>query len=253
MSPSKRNNRPRKDVGRVIKPRKPVDLGPVLFPQRFDLIKRAEFVPFYLENRDLWDQDEEAFLDLARESELVTYLHPLATGERYSHFLRSAPWSEKRIVGRSKRLFRKNARCHVKLYHSIVDGGWDPGYPIRLKRLRNPQLPISGRSITNNTVFSDGQHRLIILISQGQRELLPEQCRIVEINSRFDPLETTDCYIRHGLCTEREFCDFARWRYDVPEHVVDVRTLYEWGMDNDIAPWWEEYMHGYWPQTKETS
>jgi hypothetical protein len=214
---------------------------------RFDLIKRAEFFGFYLEHKELWEENSEAFIDLVNQEQIITYWHPRATSQRYREFMRvEQPWTEKRIEGRSRRLVGRNCALNVSLYHSIVDGGWDPRWPVRLKKMMNPQPPVSGRPLTNNITYSDGQHRLMVLIHQGQRMLRPEQYVIAEITSPFDPLEITDCYIRHGLCTEAEFCDFARWRFPVPKHITDVKTLYTWGMDTEVAPWWERYMRDYW-------
>jgi len=250
MGRRKWDHRGPKVVARTVRPDEPISLGEILFPCRFDLIKRAEFVPFYLEHKALWEQDKAAFVALAKEQRTITYLHPIATSQRYREFFRApTPWTEREIQRRADRLLAKNSRVLSELYHSIVEGGWNPLYPVRLKRLLNPAPYVSGRPITNDVVYSDGQHRVIILISQGQRELRPDQYQIAEISSRFDGLETTDCYIEHGLCTEAEFCDFARWRYPVPEEIEDTYSLYQWGMDNNIAPWWERYMRDYWEET----
>lgn len=234
-------------------PREPYRIGKLLFPFRYDLWMRRLVVEAYVKHRELYHADFDAFLEEAYDDGLWviyehTHLYKMRNQLRKLCGLKAIYGQE--MKNRAMALYIADIEKCQWLYDSIEKDGFWRGeqHMFKLKTLDRPRKSLVERHILPDGVhmFSDGQHRLCVWQAMGHEYFEPGMYKIYNWPHPRKHWESTGFWIRGGLVTEEDYCDFARYRWpELEEDVTDVATLVEWMRDTDkpahCADWTEDY------------
>jgi hypothetical protein len=105
-----------------------IEIAALICPLRYDVIVRQEFYRFYEANRDLYEAEFDAFVRLATQSSYYTWYTA-------SEVVRCSPY----LQGKDELLragFEEQIRRAVALYEELMERGFDPKFPIILRKAR---------------------------------------------------------------------------------------------------------------------
>lgn len=159
-----------------------IDIRSMIFPLRYDILIRKSFFEFYAGHRDLYRDDPNAFLQLARA-------HPYHEWFEKVLIVRYEPRLQQDLAGREQ-AFAGRVVASAALYDSIESRGFDKSSPI-IPYTGKQILPAdSGRETGAKYYMGDGCHRLACLMSQGFTKLPREYVR-VKCFRRLVPLDNS--------------------------------------------------------------
>jgi hypothetical protein len=152
-------------------PHRVLPIYEIVFPLRFDVIVRAAWLrTFYVDNFGLYDDDFEAFSDLARATSNITGLQDV--------YLRWNWWQYHCLPAQTtlQAVFDEDLKWTVETYRLLNSLGWQSESPrIRIAVSRTPLPGIDGRIRKESQFLMTGHHRLAALLAMGIQELGPEQ------------------------------------------------------------------------------
>lgn len=222
----------------------PIQLSEVLFPLRYDVWDQAAAL------QELSAQHEDLLSMLAPARDSAIFRHVVIADPVYQAIgmmpALEGPEQEYRV----EQYFMARLKKLVAYRQSIEQDGWDTSEDrIYFKYVANPTTTSSNNPVPEGLFLANGQHRVIALLSLGETELGSHIADVaVRDGADFLPLDMTGPYIKAGECTEEKFVEFARFRFDVPGYVNDIKGLREWAQTG--APvWLTKYLDVYWGTT----
>jgi len=219
-----------------------IQLGEVLFPLRYDVWDQA---PAIRELAQTWDS---ALLMLAPGRSTAIFRHVVIGDPVYQAVGLLAPLAGAELGRRIERYYASRLEKLAGYYWSIKQG-WDRSQdPIYFKQVVNPTVTTAGYPVPEGLFLTNGQHRVIALLALGYAALPSYIADVmVKDGADFQPLDMTWPYIQAGECTERDFVNFARFRFeDIPKWVKKIAGLRQWAERTDAASWLLEYLDFYW-------
>jgi hypothetical protein len=154
----------------------------IIHPLRYDVLIRKSFVDFYKTNRDLYSNDFDSFILLAKKHVYYDWFTNVLVVRYLS-----------RHIGNEKMLakqFEKRIIATANLYDSVSNHGFDIRTPIILYTGKTILPTESGRQTGAKYYMGDGCHRLACLMSLGYRSI-PKQYVKVKCFKRLVPLDNT--------------------------------------------------------------
>lgn len=132
---------------------KEIDTDTLVYPFRYDVIMRQEFLGFYDKNKELYRKNKDSFFNLAEKEPYFRFFIGISAAHNWV----------KRKYGENlpqEELFRIRAEKFIELYESILKNGFTFKEKIPLKcpwKIKSPEA--SGRKF----FLGDGCHRLAAL------------------------------------------------------------------------------------------
>jgi hypothetical protein len=205
-----------------------IKIDSLIYPLRYDVVVRAEFMSYYLAHQDVYARDLEEFL-----------AHPVAQAY-FTSWLSDACRSRPELVEDLEilhREFRRRMRRALSLCDSLQETGYDAQHPIEL-RAASVIRHEHEKHVQRRFYAGDGCHRLAHLMLQGTTFLTPTQYQ-VRVYEEFQPRDNTYRLLGRLIRTEAEYCRIMSQYYcdgaqcsnakDVIEHVerIDPSRLEE--------------------------
>lgn len=159
-----------------------LDIWPLIFPLRYDILVRKAFFDFYEENKDLAKTDFNEFMELARAHQYYDWYRKVLVVRYSPHLLNDENKLNLAYEGRVKQ--------SIKLYDSIRANGFDINYPIIPYTGENVHQADTGRVVKSQYYMGDGCHRLACLMTLGYKTLPSEYVR-VKCFRNLTPLDNT--------------------------------------------------------------
>lgn len=191
-------------LSRVESGKRPVSIRELATPLRYDVVIRRQFYGLLKKNEELLRNDENAFVELAKNTDYYLWFKEMWWQIVYPKWKATPQMVEQ--------LFRERVRSSATLFFSIRKNGWNPKHPILL-RSGSEILPTrSGIELRRDFYAGDGCHRLAILWEQGQ-EILPAEYYRVRIYKRYSPRDNTHILRASGILTERQYVQYLALYY----------------------------------------
>jgi len=176
-----------------VRPEAPLLLGDVIYPHRFDILVRSQFMDFCMEFEGLWDESHEEFMEEAR----------FVTLAGISHDIMTVMWNRWRGIpcewGPHHAAFEMDCTKMVRMARSIRKNGWMPGKGyIQIIKPRTLRPAINGELIIYPFFLGDGQHRTALMHWHGIRVLHVERFEWLDYAS-YAPWVTTYVLDQAGL------------------------------------------------------
>ncbi len=187
-------------------------LDDLIYPHRFDILARRDFLEFYDEHRALYRGDYRAFLKASAETD-------------YGHYLREIriPWKMSRRPGlpllqtwRARRHYSALIRRFIAVYESIRQEGFRAESPLWIYFPIGTITTDSGRKFRRRAVLHNGCHRLAVLKRLGHTEIPPAHWRQRSAPPRVLADRTTE-WIRTGRLDQEQYWRYLRDFYGKPE------------------------------------
>jgi hypothetical protein len=179
-----------------------IELASLVCPLRYDIIVRADFMAYYRGNRNIYEQDLDAFL-----------AHPSAQAYR-SSWMKDATRSRPQITDEQsfmEREFLGRMRRALALCDSLERNGYDNAQLIEL-RAANVIHHENGKNVGRRYYAGDGCHRLAHLLGKGEMHLKPWQYQ-VRVYDEFWPRDNTYLLLGSVLRSESAYCRFISRYY----------------------------------------
>jgi hypothetical protein len=157
-------------------------IAPLVSPLRFDIWVRRAFFDFYAERRDLYRTDFERFARLARDHEYFVWFEQVMCVAWQPHVL-----ADPALLAMA---WKERLRAAAALYDSFERDGFNSRFPITLYTARQVLPTVTGKRVSRSIYAGDGNHRLALLMADGQRTLDPSQYRVKRFR-RLIPTDTT--------------------------------------------------------------
>ena len=159
-----------------------IDIWPLVYPLRYDILVRGSFFRLYKNNRTLYQTNTYRFTELARQHSyyiwftqvMVPRFAPKLTGN--DEGIRSA--------------YSDRLTCAAKLYDSIEKHGFDPASPIITKTGETILPTTTGITTGARYYMGDGCHRLACLLALGYEKIPCDWAR-VKCFRYYQPLDNT--------------------------------------------------------------
>ena len=215
-----------------------LSIGNVLFPLRYDIYVQAQYFEFYEENkakgRD-WLLDNIP-LYMKRRIDVV---HDLRRKWGYIVNMPNAKW-----LRRKAKYSQANVEVLIDLWEKVKKEGYlgNTKGKLQFRHDLEPTQTLEGHVPPEGYFLTHGQHRMVVLLALGYKEIPAEWHSITTVRS-FRAIETTCEYIKRHWISEAEFVDFARLRFpQIPDEVVTIRDLRK----RDLPEWFQYYLKEYW-------
>lgn len=164
-----------------------VSIGELVSPLRYDVLLRVGHFEFVAAHRELFDDDSEAYEELARAEPYFVWYERVMVPTWRPHLREDRDGFE--------RAWRERLRASVELHDSFARSGFDPAHPIELLAGFSVRPTPTGKRPARVLFAGDGNHRLALLIAAGQELLYPSQYRIKRYRSLV-PADTTGTLLR---------------------------------------------------------
>jgi hypothetical protein len=187
--------------------RQAIPVQSLIYPHRYDVVARLEFLRFYDAQRSLYRKEFREFLRRAWETDFA--FHCLQIRYDKGRLFR---WLH---PGQARSLFEERIREFTGLLEGIRKDGFDPAFPLGMRVNAGPLVTREGKRIFRTVSLVDGYHRLSVLVYLGYRELPPEFWRI-ETTGAKRVRDNTGRYLRAGRLTPAAHFQFLRDYYGRP-------------------------------------
>lgn len=159
-----------------------LDIWPLVYPLRYDILIRKTFFDFYAEQRGLFEADFPAFISKAKHHQYYEWFRNVLVVRYESHLLQNAAALED--------AFKERVIASVGLYNSIDTAGFDMNKPI-IPYTGKTILPADTGRVTGEKYYAgDGCHRLACLMAMGYKKLPRSYVRI-KCFKHLTPLDNT--------------------------------------------------------------
>jgi hypothetical protein len=187
----------------------PLDIDRLISPLRYDVLVRERYLRFLEVNRNLYDGDFDAYVELARGEPYYAWFCAVAI-----HRIR--PGKDNRGA-ELEVAFRERLRKTTALADAITARGFDPQYPIIVRTAGPVAVTDTGKSVAGRLFPSDGCHRLALLRLAGHRQLPPALYRI-RSEAGWQPPDNTGTLITALGLTPAEYFEFLSLGYSSGLH-----------------------------------
>jgi hypothetical protein len=181
----------------------PLDIDRLISPLRYDVLVREDYFRFLHRNRGLYNQDFDAYVELARNETYHAWFRAVAI-----HRIRPGHNSEAELEA----AFRERLRKTTLLADRFAGRGFDPQYPIIVRTAGPVAVTDSGKSVAGRLFPSDGCHRLALLRLADHREVPPAWYRI-RAEAGWQPPDNTGTLITALGLTPAEYFEFLSLGY----------------------------------------
>jgi hypothetical protein len=195
---------------------KEIPIDSLIYPLRYDVIVRAEFMSYYFAHRDVYSEDLRTFL-----------AHPAARAY-YTSWFSDATRSRPELTFGDAMLqseFLVRMRRALALCDSLQSSGYDERHPIEL-RAASVIRHEHDKHVNRIFYAGDGCHRLAHLMLQGATCLNPAQYR-VRVYQEFQPRDNTYRLLNRLVRTEAEYCRIMSRYYCDGEQYGDAKDIVE--------------------------
>ena len=170
-----------------------VPIADLIYPHRYDIQIRAEYVHFCIEHADLWLEDRMEFMQKARRETYAGFSHDMLT-------FRWQWWTTGETPNQCPHheAFAVDTIKLMRLVPTIQQGVWRSGSRIQIIRAQTLLPAVNGQMVEGNMFLGDGQHRTAVLHALGYTHLLPGQYEFLEY-AEYAPFVTTDMYEALGI------------------------------------------------------
>lgn len=159
-----------------------LEIWPLVYPLRYDILIRKTFFDFYAEQRRLFEEDFPAFMTKVKYHQYYEWFRNVLVVRYEPHLLNNATALEG--------AFKERVLAAVRLYDSIESMGFDKSRPI-VPYTGNIIMPADTGRVTGEMLYAgDGCHRLACLMAMGYKRLPRSYVRI-KCFKRFIPLDNT--------------------------------------------------------------
>ena len=182
---------------------RPVRIGDIVSPMRYDILLRARHFRWHVQNRGLIDADFEAYQRAARQEPYFIWFKRAMV----PRWLPAALGDEKLF----ERAWRHRLRASAALHASFEANGFDPAYPVELYAGHKVRAAVTGKVTSRDLYAGDGNHRLALLIAAGHEALAPGQYRVKRYLSLV-PADSTGLLLREtgaGVSAYRSFLELG--------------------------------------------
>jgi hypothetical protein len=193
-----------------------IDIDRLIYPLRYDLCVRIDFIRLLSDQWALYSQDLDAFLERPQSRVYFIWFREIVCA-RY----RPRIYRDEQLV---KQAFVERVHETARVWTSIDQQGYDASTPIRLRSGRSIRS-VNGKAITTTYFAGDGCHRMACLYLRGQTKLEPEQYE-VQIDRVFEPLDNTATLARKIPLDRATYLKFISGFYcdglelDSPDRIV---------------------------------
>lgn len=153
----------------------------LICPLRYDILVRAEFIRFLVENDYLSEGDIDNILTAPAAQRYQTWFREIAYRRRHP--------AHSHDENHFRERFRQRVRKVQALWKSIKTKGFDYSQPIRLKS-GDVIKEINGKSFATRIYAGDGCHRIACLWIMGKDMLDPEEYEVAT-SKNYQPLDNT--------------------------------------------------------------
>ena len=189
---------------RFVRPDRPVRIGEVVSPLRYDVMIRVRHFARHAERLDLYAADFDEYERVVR-------------GEAYYvWFTRSRvptwwPWLLRDPEGLD-RAWRERLRASAALFESFAARGFDRAHPIELHTARRVRETATGKRVSRPLHCGDGNHRLSLLLATGQEFLAPDEYVVKRYRSLV-PSDSTGVLLRETDAAWDDYRSFIELGY----------------------------------------
>jgi hypothetical protein len=185
--------------------REPIPIDQLISPLRYDILVRKRYFELLREQRELADEDFEAFMDLSRQHPYFTWFtRVVVPGGNHPD-----------MVGDDARLnaaFERRVRRSIELHDAFESAGYDRRRPIILRTGGEIAPTSTGKRLARRTYAGDGCHRLAWLRMAGVEVLEPRMYRL-HVAPVFTPRDDTAALIRAMGISRRDYFSFLSLSY----------------------------------------
>lgn len=206
----------RKVAHRWIDGERPLPIGELISPLRYDILVRRQYLEFLQEHRELYDRDFEEYTRLALGHPYFVWFREIAYPRRQEIRIRS---EDMRVA------FQNRLRKTTSLYESFTTNGFDTRYPILIRSGTQFTPTSTGKALAPRRFPIDGCHRLALLHMHGQTELPPDFYR-VERCRNFTSIDNTQILLGTLDLEPAEYWSFLSLGYS-GEIIADREQLIE--------------------------
>ena len=148
----------------------PVPIGPLVSPLRYDVLVRRDYFAWFAERRDEYARDFAAYARAAREHPYFTWFRDVMC----------PAWQPEALADDEtlEAAWRRRLRRAAALHESFSRRGFDERFPITLYAGVRVLPTATGKRVARSLFAGDGNHRLALLLADGQTAVRPEQCRV---------------------------------------------------------------------------
>ena len=223
---------PGREIGERIK------IYDLVYPLRYDILVRADFIRFLAENEQLPTSDIGMMLEHPAARAYQAWFKEVAV-RRFS----SEIYNDHLLV---QERFRERVEKVRRLWESITSQGFDHSTPVRLGGGRDI-IDVNGKIIDASYFAGDGCHRTACLLVMGKAVLEPEEYEVLWTPT-FRPLDNTAIlieklpigmavylsYISDAYCEGRPLATAEDLMTDVREHSPAKLTEVESVLRHDL-------------------
>jgi hypothetical protein len=161
---------------------RPLRIGELVSPLRYDVVLRKRHFEFLREHRDLFDEDFDAYEKRARQEPYFIWFERVMVPSWLPEAM-----DDPRAF---KAAWRDRLRRSYELLDSFEKSGFDPAQPVEVLAGRSVRSTATGKDLARTVFAGDGNHRLALLMACGVDELTGAQYRIKRYRSLV-PADTT--------------------------------------------------------------
>ena len=199
---------------------KPVSLGELISPLRYDILIRMNYIEFYRSHVDLFHSNFSGYLELARTTPYFVWFRDVACFTFRPRLL-----SNKAALDKA---FAQRLHGVARLLESFEKRGLDSAasfklYPITLQAAKRVLPTDSGMMIHREFYAGDGCHRLALLLLSGCRVLQPAFYRVI-LRNEMRPFDNTSILLRSLPIGESEYAAFLSLGY-ADESFANLESL----------------------------
>jgi hypothetical protein len=165
-----------------------LDIKQLVYPLRYDVVVRRDFIRFCEKRWQLYEADFESFFLKAMAQPYYTWFYHVYVPRMCAKF-----------IGDSVAIndeYAKRVKATVELYRLISSQGFNPAFPIMPNTGENILKTASGRATGAKYYMADGCHRLACLMVLGYKSIPKEYVR-VRCYKTLTPLDNTSILERH--------------------------------------------------------
>jgi hypothetical protein len=163
-----------------------IDIDRLMYPLRYDLWVRIEFIRLLRDEWALYHDDLSGFLDRPPSRAYYVWFKEV----RCARYLPQV-YRDERLV---KLAFVERVHETARVWRSIERDGFDSSNPIRLGSGRSIRS-VNGKTINSAYFAGDGCHRMSCLYVAGRTRLEPDQYD-VRVRRNFEPLDITAILVK---------------------------------------------------------
>ena len=195
-----------------------IDIESLICPLRYDIRVRINFYNYYEQNRKLYENDLNSFLEGSPARAYYKWYK-----EDNLRLYRPKIYHQENRVNS---YFLKKVKNAVKLFESIKQKGYDTTFPIRLKTGKTI-IHENKKKLCATYYAGDGCHRLACLYCLGFK-YLPKSHYIVTLRKKCIPNDSTHYLIRKIPLSTEEYFRFISSYYCEGREFINLQDIIDY-------------------------